>query len=31
METKKLTNRDTEVLIKWIMFTAAITGMAISR
>ena len=29
METKKLTNRDTEVLIKWIMFTAAITGMAI--
>lgn len=30
METKKLTNRDTEVLIKWIMFTAAITGMAIT-
>ena len=29
METKKLTNRNTEVLIKWIMFTAAITGMAI--
>lgn len=29
METKKLTNRDTEVLIKGIMFTAAITGMAI--
>ena len=29
MESKKLTNRDTEVLIKWIMSTAAITGMAI--
>ena len=29
METKQLKNSSFEVLFKWIMFTAAITGMAI--
>ncbi len=29
METKQQTNTRVEVIIKWIMFTAAITGMAI--
>ena len=29
METKQLKNSSVEVLFKWIMFTAAITGMAI--
>ena len=31
METKQLKNSSVEVLFKWIMFTAAITGMEIGR